>query len=173
MFLTSFFRAISGDDFLEYLVEVHLDFIKSLVFKKLQDRALTEDITHEVILKLHKYRNRLRNMDEPALKSYIYRTVQSVISNYFRDQHKEPPFLDEQYAVPSFMDKIENKVTVDSLLSRLTPKQRDLLIYRYFMGYRLKEIARIMNLNPKNINMEMKRAKEAALKALERGEKHE
>ena len=173
MFLTSFFRLISGDDFFEYLVEVHLDFIKNLVFKMLQDRALTEDITHEVLIKLNKYRHRLKNMDEPAVRSYIYRTVQSVISNYFRSQHKEAPFLDEQYAGPSFTDDIDNKVTVDSLLSRLTSKQRDLLIYRYFMGYRLKEIAQIMNLNPKNIKMEMKRAKEAALKALERGEKHE
>ena len=132
-----------------------------------------ENIVQTALLKLIPHIEKLHGMDEPALRSYSYRTVQSVISNYFRSQHKEAPFLDEQYAGPSFTDDIDNKVTVDNLLSRLTPKQRDLLIYHYFMGYHLKETARIMNLNPKNIKMKMKRAKEAALKALERGEKHE
>lgn len=164
MFLTSLFRLISGDDFFEYLVGVHLDFIKNLVFKMLQDRALTEDIMHEVLIKLNKYRHRLKNMDEPAVRSSIYRTVQSVISNYFRSQHKEAPFLEEQYAVPPFTDDIDNKVTVDSLLSRLTSKQRDLLIYRYFMGYSHEEIAAVMHLNPKNVNTYLQRAKKAALK---------
>ena len=160
----------------EYLVSFYQRYyriMKKKAHKILNDYDLADDMVQNALLKLIPYIEKLRRMDEPALRSYIYRTVQSVISNYFRSQHKEAPFLDEQYAGPSFTDDIDNKVTVDSLLSRLTSKQRDLLIYRYFMGYRLKEIAQIMNLNPKNIKMEMKRAKEASLKALERGEKHE
>ena len=66
--------------------------------------------------------------------------------------------------------EIEQKETVSSTLELLTEKQRDLLIYYYVMGYKLKEIANIMHLNPKNVSMDLQRARKAALTVLKKGE---
>lgn len=59
---------------------------------------------------------------------------------------------------------VENKTTAEEILKRLNRKKRDILIYRYFMGYSHEEIAEIMHLNPKNVNTYLQRAKKAALK---------
>lgn len=156
----------------EYLVSLYQRYYRILKKKAheiLNDYDLADDMVQTALLKLIPHIEKLRGMDEPALRVYLVKTVICTSIDYAKKlssrfwEYQSLPFDQISDETP-LTEIVEDRTTADEILKRLDRKKRDILIYRYFMGYSHEEIAAVMNLNPKNVNTYLQRAKKAALK---------
>lgn len=160
---------LTQSQYMEHLFQQYYPIMKKKANEILNDFDLADDMVQTAFVKLMKHTDTLQRLDESARIVYLTRTVIHVSVDYIR-KHKRK-FPDKQdIPFETVESEIEQKETVSSTLELLTEKQRDLLIYYYVMGYKLKEIANIMHLNPKNVSMDLQRARKAALTVLKKGE---
>lgn len=169
LFLAAGIERETDNEYLVSLYQRYYRILKKKAYEILSNYDLANDMVQTALLKLIPHIEKLRDMDEPALRVYLVKTVIRVSLDYVKKhssrfwEYQSLPF-DQISGDAPIIEIIENKVTAEEILSRLDRKKRDLLIYRYFMGYSHEEIAEVMHLNPRNVNTYLQRAKKAALK---------
>jgi RNA polymerase sigma-70 factor, ECF subfamily len=67
--------------------------LKSFVLKRVKDKALAEDIVHDVFLKVHSKINQLK--DSEKMVSWIYQIARNTITDHFRKDQKLATFIPE------------------------------------------------------------------------------
>ena len=121
----------------------------------------TEDIIAEASLYLLRYIGLLRDMESPRQQAvYIYKVVQHTA--YKQNWH--PP---EQELITADTEiVVERRAELQSVLGKLKPRDRDILLFHYLWGYSIREIAEIMGLKPNSTGVYLQRAREQARKLL-------
>jgi RNA polymerase sigma-70 factor, ECF subfamily len=76
--------------------------LKGFVFRRVKDMSLTEDIIHDVFLKVHANFSQLKNTGK--VTSWIYQIAQNTITDHFRKQRRKIDLddLDWESEVPNF-----------------------------------------------------------------------
>lgn len=128
----------------------------------------TEDIIAESSLHLLRYIGLLRDMESSRQRTvYIYKVVQHTAykhsakrRRYRADQlEHEPVITDMEIAV-------ERRAELQSVLGKLKPRDRDILLFYYLWGYSIREIAEIMGLKLNSTGVYLQRARDQARKLL-------
>lgn len=135
------------------------------------------DISQNVFLRVIKHMDKLEDMGEAQLKSWLYRVTVNLCIDMKRMQKRE-------VAVEEFYEEEELDTSMLPEAAALTGEQRDMVhkaidalpdIYRetvvqhYFAGLNYEEIARITGVSEGTVKSRMFRAKEKMMSFLKEG----
>jgi RNA polymerase sigma-70 factor, ECF subfamily len=114
---------------MESTVGINLNFfqqeLKGFVFKRVKDKSLTEDIVHDVFLKVQ---NKIGQLHEQAkLTSWIYQITQNAIIDHYRKQSRNLTTLDLDWEndAPNFNECVTR--CLQNMMSTLPDKYRQAL----------------------------------------------
>jgi RNA polymerase sigma factor (sigma-70 family) len=127
------------------------------------DRALAEDLTQNVFLRIIKYRNSYR--EGARFQSWIYQVSRNVFSDHYQaHKNKFSDFVDVEKVSDSLYDTEDND-TLDEQekllqrsMAKLSDEQRELLILTRFQHMKYEEVASIMDTTVANIKVKVHRA---------------
>lgn len=153
-------RFLAEDD-LAYaeIYETYLEDMFSYGMRFTSDRELLKDCLHDVFVKIYSNRSHLGQTDN--IKLYLFTALKNTLFNVFQKDKTtyhidtvEPVFTAE-YSTEEQMiaDEREQEVNekMNQILSTLTPRQREVIHYRYVEGLKMEEICNIMDMNYQSV----------------------
>jgi RNA polymerase sigma-70 factor (ECF subfamily) len=135
---------------------------------RVPDRAIAEDLTSEVFLKMVEGISRLRASDEAGFAAWILQIARVTVATYYRKSEKqltciplEPTSWEEEEGKESWeipadhpdadpvrqAEAREEWNTVVKAINTLTEEQRQVLIARLILGYDVATVARMIGKN--------------------------
>jgi len=127
------------------------------------DRALAEDLTQNVFLRLIKYRSSYK--EGARFQSWIYQVARNIFSDHYQaNKNKLSDFVDVEKVSDHLHDDEENQLIDEQerLLQRsmalLSEEQRELLVLTRFQHMKYEEVAVIMDTTVANIKVKVHRA---------------
>jgi RNA polymerase sigma-70 factor (ECF subfamily) len=127
------------------------------------DRALAEDLTQNVFLRIIKYRNSYR--EGARFQSWIYQVARNVFSDHYQaHKNKFSDFVDVEKVSDSLYDTAdgdtldEQERLLQRSMAKLSEEQRELLILTRFQHMKYEEVAAIMDTTVANIKVKVHRA---------------
>jgi RNA polymerase sigma factor (sigma-70 family) len=127
------------------------------------DRALAEDLTQNVFLRIIKYRTSYREGNK--FQSWIYQVARNVFSDHYQaHKNKFSDFVDVE-KVSDYMadhheseEQDEKEKILHRSMAKLTEEQRELLVLTRFQQLKYEEVAQIMDTTVANIKVKVHRA---------------
>ena len=138
---------------------------------------MADDAIQAAFLKLINHLDTLKELEEKPLVTYLVYTVKSVAIDLQRKASQQSRIKQKLIHHSSYYDSPDTadlSIDIQSVLSQLSERDRDLLVYCYFFNLDQKKVAEIMGIKPANIRMAIYRAKKRALKLLNKeGDKND
>jgi RNA polymerase sigma factor (sigma-70 family) len=126
----------------QVLIEKYYDEVFGFCCYRTGDREAAYDCTQETFLKVTKY---IWNYQEQnKFKGYLFSIARNVCNDYFRGKHPEYPSDDGMENVADQKDFTGNSETawvLQEALHKLPPFQREVIVLKYYHGFKIKEIA--------------------------------
>jgi RNA polymerase sigma-70 factor (ECF subfamily) len=137
--------------------------IYNFLARMTMDRAVAEDLTQNVFLRIIKYRNSYRQ--GLRFQSWIYQVARNIFSDHYQ-MHKNrfSDFVNVEKVSDQIPDAGENEMQEEQeqLLARsmamLNEEQRELLILTRFQHMKYEDVAVIMDTTVANIKVKVHRA---------------
>ena len=112
------------------------------IMKRVQNRAIAEDLLSEVFLKVH---GNLHTYDEQksCLSTWIYTIAHNTVCSYYRKAQMQELPLDEETLVDC-SDPVEQALLQELLaqaMETLSQREQDIIVLYYYHGLPLKVIA--------------------------------
>lgn len=137
--------------------------IYNFLARMTMDRALAEDLTQNVFLRIIKYRNSYR--DGLRFQSWIYQVARNIFSDHYQaHKNRFSDFIDVEKISDHMPDSGESQALEEQekLLERsmamLNEEQRELLVLTRFQHMKYEEVAVIMDTTVANIKVKVHRA---------------
>ena len=116
---------------------------------KVNDRYLAEDLCSDVFLKVYE---KIDTFDpaKASISTWIFTITRNRLTDYFRTRHVSGELDETLTDDTSFEDEVCNNDMLDSLadaLETLDERQRDIIIFHYYSGMTLKEVADRMGIS--------------------------
>src|SRR5687768_5977994 len=126
------------------------------------DRALAEDLSQNVFLRMIKYRNSYR--EGARFQSWIYQIARNVFSDHYQaHKNKYSGFVDVDNIKDHMPDheetetQDEKEVLLHRSLARLSDDQREVLVLTRFQQMKYEEVAALMDTTVANIKVKIHR----------------
>ena len=149
---------------IEDLVNRYSKMVFQIAYQNCFIKSDSEDIMQEVIIKLWKNINKIKN--EEHLKAWLIRTtINTTIDNNRTSKSKYEVSLEENEE--EYFEKEELEIINE--LKKLKPVSRNIIYLYYYQGYKTKEIAKILNMNINTVSTNLSRAKQELKTILEEG----
>ncbi len=148
---------LSGDnDAYQWLYKAYIQILYSYGKRFTSDTEIIKDCIQEVFITIYKNRNRLTTPDNVklylmiSLKNKLIRTLQKkeLYADYSPDEEFQfilEPTVEDEYIENE--EYIQQKKKVKKILSMLTPRQKEIIYYRYIQELDLDDICKLMDLN--------------------------
>lgn len=137
--------------------------IYNFLARMTMDRALAEDLTQNVFLRIIKYRSSYR--EGARFQSWIYQVARNVFSDHYQVQkNKFSDFVDVEKVRDDMPDSEESEMwdererLLHQSMAKLAADQRELLILTRFQQMKYEEVALIMDTSVANIKVKVHRA---------------
>ena len=135
----------------ELLYEKYRDNVYSYVYSRVFDKDAVEDIVHDVFVKVVA---KINTYDEQKASegTWLFVITRNTVLDYFKTRHISSPIeeLDEYIVseenVEARVEANERNRQLMDALKELKPTERDIVVLRYFYGYRSTEIAKMLNM---------------------------
>jgi RNA polymerase sigma factor (sigma-70 family) len=151
----------SGDyDAFTLLYNKYIQPLTQYGLKFITDLPAVEDCLHDVFVWL--WANRQRLDLHTSVKSYLFKAVRTTMMHWLQKQNRlrglnpgdEQGYLFELQLTPETRvlhneNQRQVRQQIESMLSTLTAKQKEVIYLRYYEGLNFEEIARNMNLTVK------------------------
>lgn len=134
-----------------------------------------EDIVSDACIHLLRHVPLLRRLEPRAQSSYIFKVVQHTAFKRNARNHYHLELSDQRPAPSSLEELVERQLDMRSVLSRLKPRERDILLFYFIWGYSTREIAEIMGLKTGTAGVYLQRARDRAKRLFseKEGQRHE
>jgi RNA polymerase sigma-70 factor (ECF subfamily) len=130
-----------------------------------RDRALADDLLQDSFLRM--LRIELPDLEEPELKSYLYKTARSVMVDHFRKTVRDRRLTAKMAADETpVTDAPELPLDMQRALGELRERDQQLLWLAYVEGMSHREIAGVIEVNEKSVRVLLLRARERMGKVL-------
>jgi RNA polymerase sigma factor (sigma-70 family) len=149
-------KFLAGDDgAYAYFYRKYVRVLFSYGMRFTSNREVVEDCIHDVFVKLYSKRPNLRHVNQIqaylfiALKNELYTVFQKDKTVYHIDMI-EPVFCIDYTAEEHLIaeeQEIEEQRKLRRILDSLTPRQKEVIYYRYIQGMELDEICKLMEIN--------------------------
>jgi RNA polymerase sigma factor (sigma-70 family) len=152
-------RFLSGDD--EAYACIYKQYVQRLFSYALQftsDRELIKDCIQDVFEKLHKNREKLKQTDN--VKVYLFVILKNSLINSLKKEQTYFQYIggidasETETAVHILEQKEEEeniRGKVQQIFRLLTPRQKEIMFYRYIEEMDIKDIALIMEMNYQSV----------------------
>jgi RNA polymerase sigma-70 factor (ECF subfamily) len=136
--------------------------LQGFLRKQVRDPAVVEDLLHDVFLKIHAGRDRVR--DPARLPAWIYRIARNVVHD-FRRRRRPAEALDDGHvdrlAAPEVEEEMIRRLTpsVRMSITRLPPLYRRALVESDLKGTPQKELAATLGLSYSGLKSRVQRAR--------------
>lgn len=153
-------RFLAGDDNIyAFFYKKYIDDLLSYGMKFTPDRELVKDCIQDVFVKIYSNRTNLKQTDN--IKLYLFMALKNTLFNVFQKDKAsyhidtiEPVFHTEysieDHLIANEMEQ-ERKEKMAFILESLTPRQKEVIYYRYVEGMGLEDICRIMDMNYQSV----------------------
>ena len=151
---------VNGDDkAFAQLYELYVEsmFYYGLHFTELRD--LIEDAIQDVFVNIYANRTKLKHIEN--VKVYLYVSLKNRLfalfdkdSKYFHLDSMEPVFFAENSVEDNYIDletDMEMKRAIRQMLQILSPRQREVVYYRFVEGMLYDEICELMQINYQSV----------------------
>jgi RNA polymerase sigma factor (sigma-70 family) len=149
-------KFLSGDDgAYAYFYQKYVEILFSYGMRFTSDSELVKDCIHDVFVKLYSKRSKLKHVNQIqaylliSLKNELYTIFQKDKTLYHIDVIESVFCIDytaEEPLVAEEQEKEEQK-KIRRILDTLTPRQKEVIYYRYIQGMELDEICKLMEIN--------------------------
>lgn len=126
----------------------------------------SEDITQEVFIKLYENMNKFINETDENVKKWCIKVTVNKCKNLYVSSWKKKIRLFFEFNDNKFSNNRQINEDLNDYLFRLPDKYRIVLVLYFYEGYKIQEIATILNLNESTIKQQLKRGKEQLEKLL-------
>ena len=121
------------------------------------DRALAEDLTAAAFEKAWRGRSRFRR-DLGAFSTWLFTIARNVAIDYFRRTEQDVPLeIDDERADPASLEETVQRnhdaARLNTLISQLSMRERELVAFKYGAGLNNREIARLTRLSESNVGI--------------------
>ena len=132
--------------------------LKGFVYKRVKDKALTEDIVHDVFLKVQTKIHQVKESDK--LFGWIYQITRNTITDHYRKNSKSinPKDIDWESSPPNFNDCVTN--AINELILTLPDKYRVPLEMTELQNMSQLEVAEKLGLNYTTAKARVQRARQ-------------
>lgn len=139
--------------------------LKGFVYKRVKDKALTEDIVHDVFLKVQAKIHQVKESDK--LFGWIYQVTRNTITDHFRKNSRSinPKDIDWESSPPNFNDCVSNAIS--ELIPTLDEKYRIPLEMTELQNMSQMEVAEKLGLNYTTAKARVQRARQILKDKLE------
>jgi RNA polymerase sigma factor (sigma-70 family) len=152
---------VNGDlEAFEQLYNSYFNKLCDFGLRLLNNREIVKDSVQDLFVKLWHNRKNVQNINSP--KSYLFTAVRNSVLNIlaspsnnieqFSTHHNEPDFLleysPEELLIGHENDTVKTQKLLEALQS-LTPRQKESIYLRYYIGLEYDEIAELMQLSKK------------------------
>lgn len=151
---------------IKYLVEKYSDMIMRIAYQNSFNKSDSEDIVQEVFIKLINYIDKLEKSEE-YIKYWIIRVTINLSKDYNKNSWNKKIVQISQNNWNYYFEPEE--IGVFKELSKLKPIYRNIIYLYYYEGYKIKEIAKILNLKENTVNSNLTRARKKLKEILEEG----
>ena len=139
----------------EQVVRKYAQNVNSVCFMRLQNRADAEDCFQNTFLKL--FRKSPEFHDESHLKAWLLRVAINECKNCIRDNRRHLP-LDAATEQPA--PSVEDERDLSWALMAMPDDYREVLYLHYIEGYKIAEIAEILDSNRNTVKSKLRRGRE-------------
>jgi len=131
--------------------------LKGFVFKRVKDKALTEDIVHDVFLKVQSKFQQVKETEK--IFGWIYQITRNTITDHYRKNAKEisQADIDWDSSPPNFNDCVSN--AIKELIPTLPDKYRIPLEMSELQNIPQLEVAQKLNLSYSAAKARIQRAR--------------
>ena len=139
--------------------------LKGFVFKRVKDKALTEDIVHDVFLKVQSKIHQVKESDK--LFGWIYQITRNTITDHYRKNSKSinPRDIDWESSPPNFNDCVSNAIS--ELIPTLPDKYRIPLEMTELQNMSQLDVAEKLGLNYTTAKARVQRARQMLKKKMD------
>jgi RNA polymerase sigma-70 factor (ECF subfamily) len=132
--------------------------LKGFVYKRVKDKSLTEDIVHDVFLKVQAKIHQVKESDK--LFGWIYQITRNTITDHYRKNSKSinPKDIDWESSPPNFNDCVTN--AINELIPTLPDKYRIPLEMTELQNMPQLEVAEKLGLNYTTAKARVQRARQ-------------
>lgn len=106
------------------------------------DKQTAEDATQDTFLKAVRYLDNYRHHGK--FRAFLYKIAVNTCTDLWRQRKLQPQYEDEEYIEPGFA-QVEADINMKKMLDTLPDDQREAVILRYVHGFKIREIADILN----------------------------
>lgn len=136
--------------------------LQGFLRRQVRDPAAVEDLLHDVFLKIHAGRDRVR--DPARLEAWIYRIARNVVHDWRRRRRPGDPMpegLEERLAAPEEEERMIRRLTpsVKAAIARLPRDYRTALVESDLRGTPQKELAQKLGLSYSGLKSRVQRAR--------------
>lgn len=144
------------------LYELYVQKIYSFIFYKLMDKETAEDLTSDTFMKAL---NRIKNYDaqKSAFNTWLFNIARNTVIDHFRI-HKNHKDINDVWELSS-LENIEKNLdltlkheTLHQNLKKLSAKNREILMMRFWQDLSFREIAEILGKSEGSVKMQTSRA---------------
>ena len=135
---------------METIINKYYDNIFSYLYRKVGDKALAEDLTQDVFLRLVNALAGYRPIGK--FSNFVF----TIAVNYYR-KNKIPTYeydllnVDAGIDIEDFFIQHEHSSQLKEAIQELPDTQKDTLLLRFFHDMKIKDIAKITNTNPSTV----------------------
>ncbi|MDO4274388.1 MAG: RNA polymerase sigma factor [Eubacteriales bacterium] len=132
---------------LECLIRKYYDDVYWFCCYKTGDGEQAYDCAQETFLKLTRYIYSYR--ERKKFRGYLFSIARNICNDYFRTRPEDIPDSDSLLSIPHGKDMISQAETaqvVRAALKLLKEEQREVVYLRYYCGFKLREIAKIVGI---------------------------
>ncbi|APH16206.1 RNA polymerase sigma factor, sigma-70 family protein [Clostridium sporogenes] len=112
-------------------------------YRHLNNKQAAQDLTQEVFMKVIKTIGGYKHYGK--FENYLYVVAGNACKDFYKKESRYVLKEIEQGSSEEEISKLENKVMVEQMLSKLSDKQREIIILRFYEDLKIKDIAKIMN----------------------------
>lgn len=146
------------------LYEKYKDILFRFFFNLMQNATLSEDLVHNVFIRVLKYRDRFRG--EGEFKYWLFAIARNVHADHYRnkanryteDIDKWRDQIESQSDQNLSLERKEEILRLREALNQLDPSKREVLVLSRFQGMKYREIGELLDLSEGNVKVRVFRA---------------
>lgn len=157
---------------LDDVIARYLDPVYTFLYRRVGNREDAEDLTSEVFLRATRQLDTTRS--EPSLARWLFTVARTVLADHWRRYYRAGavlPFdegMEARAEVPLERSSSEaTRRTIETVLTALPERQRQVLELRFLRGLSIQETAREMGVTPGNAKVIQHRALAEAVRLVE------
>jgi len=166
---------LGDDEAYAYFYQKYVRMLFSYGMRFTSDSELVKDCIQDVFVKLYNKRSNLKHVNH--IQAYLFIALKNELYTYFQKDKSlyhidviEPIFsidyTTEEYLIAK-EEEIEAQNRIRQILDTLTPRQKEVIYYRYIQGMELNAICKLMQINYQSLQNLLQRSIQKVKKTFE------